>query len=119
MEKNKFAYICIFMRSTLKLLLYILRTYFVGICLIFQIRKVLKLLYIFYLNGSKTTSLHIENLFSRDMFNLSNKKGFEVVIYFLLERLNPVACHEAFRSAYFTCFQLLEFVFFRSFFWQN
>lgn len=33
----------------------------------------------------------------RDMFNLSNKKGFEVVMYFLLERLNATTCHEAFR----------------------
>ncbi|XP_023933108.1 HAUS augmin-like complex subunit 6 [Lingula anatina] len=38
--------------------------------------------------------------FNRDMFALPNKKAFEVVMYFLFNKLDPVLCRETFRDCW-------------------
>ncbi|KAI0223947.1 hypothetical protein LSAT2_024989 [Lamellibrachia satsuma] len=39
-------------------------------------------------------------LFNKDMFDLPNKKAFEVVMYFLFERLSPTKCRNEFRDCW-------------------
>ncbi|KAL5004787.1 hypothetical protein ScPMuIL_018243 [Solemya velum] len=38
--------------------------------------------------------------FNKDMFNLPNKRGAEVVLYFLFTKLNPAICREEFRDCW-------------------
>lgn len=38
--------------------------------------------------------------FNKEMFHLPNKKGFEAVMYFLFEKLNPIQCREQFRDCW-------------------
>ncbi|XP_033750059.1 uncharacterized protein LOC117334504 isoform X2 [Pecten maximus] len=38
--------------------------------------------------------------FNKNMFNLPNKKGAEVVLYFLFNKLNPIMCREEFRDCW-------------------
>ena len=38
--------------------------------------------------------------FNMDMFALPNKKGFEIVFYYLFNKLNPVRCNELFRHCW-------------------
>ncbi|XP_069138620.1 HAUS augmin-like complex subunit 6 isoform X2 [Argopecten irradians] len=38
--------------------------------------------------------------FNKDMFNLPNKKGAEVVLHFLFNKLNPIMCREEFRDCW-------------------
>ncbi|OWF45969.1 uncharacterized protein LOC110456361 isoform X2 [Mizuhopecten yessoensis] len=38
--------------------------------------------------------------FNKNMFNLPNKKGAEVVLFFLFNKLNPIMCREEFRDCW-------------------
>ncbi|XP_033123992.1 mucin-17-like [Anneissia japonica] len=52
--------------------------------------------------------------FTKDMFAMPNKKAFEVVMYFLLTRLNPALAKERFRVCYPVCDKKQEQLFRRA-----
>ena len=51
-----------------------------------------------FLKGKKPVQQNnFDAIFYRNMFDLPNKRGSEVVLHLLFEKLNPVMCKEEFR----------------------